>query len=463
MTTERGTLLATGSGSSAAKAVGLTTVITALVYAVTLLQQVLYARALGVSADTDALGAALAWAVGTTGLVGTTLATVYLPRFVRAAHAGPEAIALRTQATTIALVVAAALLAVTVLGAPLVATLLAPGGDAVRRETLAGLLRISAPLEVTWPLVWLALGAANARERYVLAAATAMLAPLPVIAILLTGSPNVQLVAIAYVGGTILQLAALWGLVPASRPVLARSASPSQIAARDLLSVGIVFALLSLIPFEVRGLASLHGVGAIAIADYASRLVLAGQQVLLSGLLAVTFTRWSRSPDAPSAAAIDSVQRTLVLVGFVGVATILVLPVVAVDLTRIVLGGGRFGSADADAVGTFVAWMAPGIAGHMLLMVAVRALFAADRIGPLIAAATAAVSITLVVGVLAQVVWGLTGVAAGYSAGYLAAAAVAVWAARTQTSNDAARRSESGAFPIPPRDASVLALHEDVR
>jgi peptidoglycan biosynthesis protein MviN/MurJ (putative lipid II flippase) len=233
---------------------------------------------------------------------------------------------------------------------------------------------------------------------------------------------------------------------------------------RDLLPVGLAFALVSLVPLEVRGLASLHGTGAVAVADYASRLVLAGQQVLLSGLLAVTFTRWSRGAASDqSVAAIDSVRRTLMWVAAAGVATLVVLPLLAVDLTRLVFAGGRFTEADASAVGSFIAWMAPGIAGHMMLMVALRALFAEGRVRPVVVAAASAAVLVAVVGMVGDSLWGLNGVAAGYSAGYVAAGLLGYAAVRWAGDPARKRLAAEGAFPIPPRDASLLAVHEDVR
>ena len=456
MTTGTGGATTPGSGTSVAKAIGLTTAATALGYAVTLLQQVLYARTLGVSADTDALGVALAWAVGTTGPVGTTLAAVFLPRYVRAKEQSSETVAIRSRATAIAIALGVLMLVLTFVGAPWLADALVPGGDDARRDTLVGLLRIAAPLEVTWPLVWVAVSSANARERYLLAAGSFILPPLPVIGLLVSGAESVQLVAFAYVLGTLLQLLAVWALEPESRPLLrARSSGLTFGIRQDVLPVGIAFGVLSLVPLVVRGLASGHGVGAIAIADYASRLVVAGQQILLSGLLAVTFTRWSRRTEMRATGGIDSVGRTLLLVGIVGAVIAALLPMVSVDVVRFIFGGGRFHQAEADAVGAFVAWMGPGIAGQMVLTVALRAFLAADRPAPLLVSSACAVLASLVVGRAGQTVWGLNGVAAGYSAGYLVAAGIAVWAIRNRPAAVPKLERESGPLQ--------LALHEDIR
>src|SRR5262249_31917532 len=162
----------------------------------------------------------------------------------------------RSRATAIALAVGFLLFVVTLVGAPFLAGILVPGGDDARRETLVGLLRLASPLEITWPLIYVAMSSANARERYLLAAGSFILPPLPVIALLVTGAATVQLVALAYVAGTVLQLALLWAVEPESRPVLAgaRRAGPAMSVREDVLPVGVAFGILALLPLEVRGL-----------------------------------------------------------------------------------------------------------------------------------------------------------------------------------------------------------------
>jgi len=66
-------------------------------------------------------------------------------------------------------------------------------------------------------------------------------------------------------------------------------------------------------------------------------------------------------------------------------------------------------------------------------------------------------------GVSADTVRGLNGLAAGYSGIYPAVLAVAVSATRSQVGSGVARQAEASASPMLPRDASVLAVHVDVR
>lgn len=449
------------AGVSVAGAIGLTTLVTGGGYAITLLQQALYARSLGVNADTDSLAAVLAWAVGTTGFIGTTLSTIYLPIYVRARRQGPAvADTLQDGATRVAVGVGLLLMLATLLAAPMLAPMLLPGGPEEQQRSLVGLLRLAAPLEMTWVLIWITVATVNARERYVLAAASWALPPLPLIGVLLLSSPTIDRVVLAYIAGTVFQLAFLWKLERRSMPRFAQAVRKGAWGSLGsaVLPVGVTFALLSSIALVVRGLASFYGTGAVATADYASRLVLAGQQVLLSGVLAVTFTRWSQHADARKERrnAIDSVERTLLLVILAAVATAMVLPFVAVVLTQLVLSGGRFTGADAVVVGTFVAWMAPGVGGHMVLMVAARALLAERRFAPLITASAAAVFALIGIGLLAENVLGLNGVAAGYSAGYLVAAIItfgAVW-----TRPDRLRDRRNAVLPALPDEQPSSAV-----
>jgi putative peptidoglycan lipid II flippase len=438
------------------RAIGFTTVVTAIGYGITLLQQILYARTLGVNADTDALGATLAWAIGTTGFVGTSLASVFVPGYVRESRQDPvRALRARRRATFITICVGGTLMLTTAFAAPFLASVLAPGVGADQQAKLVTLLRIAAPLEIIWPIFWLAVSVVNARERYVLAAASTVIPPIPVILLLLAGRPTVESVIVAYIVGAMLQVLTLWGVDRDSRPALGISGS-NQLG-RHMVPVAAAFGFLSLIPLEVRGLASLQGTGAVAVADYASRLVLAGQQVMLSGLLAVTFTRWSKGRLTETRSRLDSMERTVLVVATIGVVVAFALPLVSVELTRIVFAGGRFTYADAADVGTFIGWMAPGIGAHMVLMGALRGLLARGRTRPVVIAGASAAIATLATGWLAQRWLGVHGVAVGYSAGYLVAAAVllvAVWGRRPMALF--AQNGEPETPPQLPREPSLI-------
>lgn len=412
-----------GPRPSVARSIGLTTVATGLVYATTLLQQALYGRALGVNADTDVLATGLAWGVATTGLVGTTLTSVLLPAFVRAIHAGEtHRQSVLRNGWALALAVAAMLMVATFVGAGVLADALGPGLPPGDREHLADVLRLTSPLQLIWIASWMGVSIANASERYVLAAASAILPPLPVVAMFALSRPRVDDVALAYVVGAALQLVVL-GI--AGRRAFAGVAGAPDLRAlrplvRRLAMVGAAFAMMGAIPIVVRAIASQGRAGDVAVADYASRLALAGEQLVLSGLLAVIFTRWStKHPDLPVA---TTIARVLGVVVAVGVA----LPILAQDLIAILLGGGRFTGEDVDTVATFLSWMAPGVASHMLLMVVARALLAQARLAAFGAASAVALIVFGVVAVAGHSAWGLQGVAVAYSLGWLSGVSVAI-------------------------------------
>lgn len=459
--------------ASASRSVALATVATGFGYAVTLLQQVLFARALGVNAQTDALAAALAWGVGTSGPVGVALASVALPLYVQAWTSGDERRARAWIQASAGIGLAAALLLAltTFLAANALSAGLAPGLLGEDRERLAGLLRLTAPLEVLWVLVWLTVARANARGRYVLAAASFAIPPLPVIfTFVASPSATVEEVALAYVAGAALQVA----LVAASvgsfgelRPTLPLAASLKHI--RRLIPVGLAFGLMSVAGLVLRGVASLQGPGAVATADYASRLVIAGEQILLSGLLAVVFTKWSHAAGAAGSKPIGaheemddawSVQGSVLRLLGVVTAVAFLLPLVAAPLVSILFEGGRFDVEDAAGVGRFLGWMSAGIAAHMLVLLAVRALLVAERF--IILSVVGAVAVVMIwgVGLVAGSSMGLDGVALAYTAGWIAAAVVSLVALRVSAPHFASELGRAILMGAGATAAAILASQQ---
>ncbi len=433
------------SQSTPGRAVALATLATGVGYVLTLIQQIAFAKTLGVSVETDALAAALAWGVGTSGPIGTALSSVALPVYVLALAARDKRRArdVSRAAAGIGMGLAALLMAITFVAADWLSTALAPGLGGTDRARLAGLLRLTAPLELLWVLVWLSTARANAHERYGLAAGSFALPPIPVILVFaLVRAPSVEQVAIAYLVGAVLQVVvvlAAVGDLHEMRPSL-RSPLISELG-RRLVGAGAAFAILGVAGLALRSLASLQGPGAVATADYASRLVIAGEQVLLSGLLAVAFTRWSRAaapPDAPStldrapaarpSAGDDpwSVHGSTVRLAGGGIIIAFLVPIAAVPAITILFQGGRFDPGATLAVSDFLTWMSAGIAAHMLVLLAMRALLVAGRFMILLVIGLVAVLLMVVVAVLAMAAMRLNGVALGYSVGWVAAAWIAV-------------------------------------
>ncbi|TAL05691.1 MAG: hypothetical protein EPO00_12495 [Chloroflexota bacterium] len=425
--------------SRTGRAIVLATLATAGGYGLTLIQQVVFARSMGISVETDSLATALAWGIGTSGPVGTALASIVLPAYVGALARQDHALARQVlrASTGIGLVAATVLMIISIVGADLLANLLAPGLTQTAHERLAGLLRISAPLQMLWIGVWLTTARANARERYSLAAGSFAIPPIPVIlTFTLIGSPSIEQVALAYMLGAALQVLVVSGRI-GSLGELGPSFRTRTVLdlARRLVPVGAAFGVLSVFGLAIRSVASLYGPGAVATSDYASRLVIAGEQVLLSGLLSVLFTKWSHlegsleavtQAKTPSSRGRWSVQDSVLQLLGAGTILACLLVITARPAVAILFQGGRFDAAATIAVADFIVWMSPGIAGNMLVLLAARALLVSGRFIILLEIGAIAIIAMLGVGLVAGSSLGLNSVALGYSVGWVAAAGVAI-------------------------------------
>lgn len=421
--------------TSAGRSAALATAATVFAFASTFVQQVLYARVLGANAETDALAAALAWAVGTTGLVGTTLASVVLPPYLRALRTDPARarIVFRT-ANSLALAGGVALAGTTFVAAPVLAVLLLPGASSEVQDRLGELLKTTAPLHLLWIGVWSLMALANARERFVAAAASMVLPSLPVIAVLASPSPNVDQVGASYVAGACLQLAALVGsvwqwkgdLVPGFAVAASRSLSGR------LIPIGLAFALINAAGLAIRAIASLGGAGDVAIADYATRLTTTFEQVALSGTLAVLFTVWSSEASLANAKGRVPIAPALRLaVGF-AVLFGMMLALFAPDLVEILYGGGQFTDSDVAATARYIRWMSLGLTAHVVLMVALRAVLARGATWHVAFMGMVTITTTIVVGLVLHPSLGLDAAAVAYSVSWIATLAVAIgWISRS--------------------------------
>ena len=368
---------------SAGRAAVLATAMTVASYSATLVQYVVYARTLGVGRETDALAIVLAWATALAGLIATTLTGVALPPFVRDRVADPtRARSAFRSAVALAMGAAAVLAIATARGGEALATALSPAADVQR--PVAGLLALTAILVLAWTVVGILIALANATEHYGQAAASGI-APSVVVAgaLVLAGNPTPELALQAFVAGALLQIAWLAYVVRRDLNVVIPLPDRSQIAdlARRCVPVVLMLLLFNGAMLIARALATAGDLGDVAVFDYGARLVLAGQQVLLAGVLAVALTKWSqmagtenrrtrrsagrsrsrlasRSPRRPPSASRAGTRRSL-------------------------LTGGRFGTADATRVAGVLRWMAPGIAAQMVLLLGFRALTAYQRLWPM--------------------------------------------------------------------------------
>jgi putative peptidoglycan lipid II flippase len=399
-------------------------------YGVTLLQQVVYGRVLGVNPETDALAASLAWATGIAGLVGTTFVSVMVPAYLQslkenAAHARR----LYRTATAISLSVGLAAALVTFVFSSQLAGLLLPGSDSQTIRILERLLPVSAPLIPLWIGVAATIGLANSHGRYSTVAASAIVPSLLVIAALLSPSQaSGELTLVGYVAGAVIQLAVVLAIVrrwlgdllpspswPDIRPLIAR-----------MIPIASAFVVLAMAALAARAIGSLGGPGDAAVVDYANRLVSAAETALLSAVLAVMLTAWSlefsadrRFGDGDSS--VDAALRSsigLLVPGAVALA------IMAPDLVAVLFRGGRFTDSNTQTVANFLRWMAPGVAVHAFLMLALRAQLAQGAMWSVTGMAVVHLVVFVAVGLATHQLLGVAAVGLAYTVGWVCAASV---------------------------------------
>lgn len=413
---------ATGGGSISRSTV-LATIATMAGFATTLVQQLFYARVLGVGADTDALAAALVLAVSVCGLLGSMFASLVIPGYARSLRADPikGRAVFRTANAALAVIGVAAAVFAWLLSDQLAVALL-PGSPLDIQKRLAALLRISAPLYALWPAVMSLTALCNARERYVVAAAATVVPSVPVIIVLALPGSSVERTLAAYSVGALAQLCVLfWATRPWLADLMPLPSTAGVEALRGrVLPVLLAFAAMSATALVARAIASLGGTGDVAAFDYATRLAVAGEQVLLNGALAVMLTTWSADASTPDSARLPLLPTFQFLTGL-AIAAAAALALFGKDLVEVVFGGGNFTKGDVEMVGAVLAWSAPGFAGRVLLLTAVRVFLARGSVWVLALIGLSTLVTISAVGMLAQPRLGVLGVGVAYSVTWAAA------------------------------------------
>jgi putative peptidoglycan lipid II flippase len=413
--------------SSVPRAAGLATIATFAGYGATLVQQAVYARAIGVGPDADSLAAALTWAVSVTGLLGTVFAGVVIPSYSRLALSNSrDARAFFQVANGRVLVLGLVIAAGSIAFASGLAAALVPGAPDEQRALLERLLQLSAVLQLLWIAVLTAIALANARGLYVAAALSTVVPSIPVIAVLAAPGSSVERAMLGYILGAALQLAFLAIVLrPHWRDYAPRLGSAARTGLeRTAVSIAVAFVLFNATGLVARSLSSLAGPGELAIFDYATRLTNAAEQVLLAGALAVVLTTWSTDAASASTARLPipiALRSALVLVAMVAGGLI----ALGTDFARVLLQGGQFSAEDTVRLGEILAWIAPGMAAHMLLMLAVRAHLAHGGARALIAAALVGLVVFGGAALLFRELQ-LTGIAISFSVAWAASATTSI-------------------------------------
>ena len=405
------------------RSVAAATAITLAGYATLLIQQVIYARLLGVTGSTDALAAALVWVNSVAWLVGTVFISVMVPLYARTlATDEVRAGALFGSATWPVVTIGVVLTGLTLVAADGLATLLAPGASSGSRTQVAELLRITTPAILFSVLVAVLSSLANARERYRAAAAVIAIQPVIVIVALLASTvPTVAVAGAAYsLGAGVQVLALLLAVRPWWRDLSPRLAIDAGAAiARRAVPVGLAFLFIYVASIAARGLASFGGSGAVTIVDYANRLVGAAEQAALAGFLSIALTSWSLdSADLTDRRLPTGITIRIATGVFAGAAAVGFL--LAPAGVQVLFEGGSFGPADAAALSEFLRWMAPGVAGHAVLMLVIRGLLARDANWAVSGVALIQLLLFVVVGVVAAPALGINSLGLAFSVSWLA-------------------------------------------
>ena len=444
---------------SAGRAAVLATAMTVVSYSATLVQYVVYARTLGVGVETDALAIAIAWATVVAGLITTTLTGVALPRFVRNRVADPRLARSEFRSAVFLAAVAAVVIAVlTVVGGNTLAGALSPASSA--QAYLAHLIVATAPLILAWTTMGILLAVANATEHYGQAAASGVAPSVVVIAALvLSPNPSADIALNAFVIGAVLQIVWLGVVARHDLGVLIPLPERSTVASLARRSVPVVLTLLlfNAAILVARAIAAAGSLGDVAVFDYAARLVLAGQQVLLAGVLAVALTKWSQMAGA-SEPANPQIGRTIGLALGLAIPSAVALALLAPELVAALLTGGRFSPADAARVADVLRWMAPGVAAQMVLLLGFRALTAYQALWSMAGIGVVHLLVLAAVALIAQASMGVDGIALGYSAGWIAGLVVTLVALRPLIESESTMGRQALATALATMAAAVAAL-----
>jgi putative peptidoglycan lipid II flippase len=427
-------------------------------YSATLVQYVVYARTLGVGRDTDALAIAIAWATVVAGLITTTLTAVALPPFVRHRLSNPR-LAQSAFRSAVALAIGSALVlaTLTAVGGAGLASVLSPASGA--RPDVARLVIATAPLIVAWTIMGILLALANATEHYGHAAASGV-APSAIVigALVLSPNPTVEVALVAYIVGSCLQIAWLTAVDRRDLRVLVPIPDRSQVAslARRGLPVVLTFVLFNCAILVTRAVATIGRPGDVAVFDYAARLVLAGQQVLLAGVLAVALTKWSQmaGSDAPTN---PQIGRSIALALGLAIPAAAVLAILAPEIVQLLLTGGRFSSADATRVAEVLRWMAPGVAAGIVVLLGFRALTAYQSLWAMAGIGAIHLLVLAVAAPLLQRFMGVDGISLAYSIAWIAALAATLLALRPLLEQESGLGRQALATAVATLAAAVAA------
>jgi murein biosynthesis integral membrane protein MurJ len=325
------------------------------------------------------------------------------------------------------LVVGMGLTLVIELGAPFIATILAPGLTPEGRTNCILLLRVCAPM-IVFALGITVLGVVlNAWRKFSLTALRSAVAPAVVLAALalLWNREDITFwLATAHVVGF---GAFFYILLSGARKMGYRQHWSAWISKEDLRCVGQTISLPTLgffvrqsTHFVDRFLASLMGAGSVSSYYFAFRIFSAVQTLIGYSIATTSLPAMSEQALAGSMGKMAGVIRRNLFY-----AILLILPVITFimifqeEIVRILYGRGAFSEESIQQTSDVLFWLSIGLSFACLIPVLTSGLFAQKALGRMFRIQAIAAGVNIVFAIVFSRIWGLNGIAAATSAASL--------------------------------------------
>ncbi len=335
-----------------------------------LVRQQLVLRYFGLSAFGDVLTAGFRIGNIVQNLLGEgTLSASFIPVYARARAAGRGADATRFALTALGflLLIVSTATAAAVLGAPLLARVLASGFDAPRYEMTGRALRILFPMTGLLVLSAWGLGVLNAHRRFFLSYAAPVLWSVAQIVALCVfgawlgerGEPLLIVLCWAALVGAALQLAVLLpaarALLGSLRPLLDRKTPELREAVALLPHVILGRGVIQISGLIDTELVSYLGVGAVTVMQAAQTLYLLPMSILGTGEAAASLPEMASDTADEDRARRDATLRarlgaSLSRVTVLTVPTTLAMALLGGEVIRVLYQGGRFDQQATESV-----------------------------------------------------------------------------------------------------------------
>lgn len=391
-------------------------------------KEIVVASSFGRSASYDAFVIASAVPAFVAGLAAAAITGGLVPALVsRRAHA-TEVLGRYTTITLAALVVASFAL---FFGADALAPWLASGLDPRHRAEAARLLAVFAPTVVAAGFGSCAVAAFHARGRFVAPASVQLTTPvIVVLALTLTADTSVRALALATVGGALLEMAILVGLSPVPRALLHQGSTDRRAAAGALgrslhLVVGAFLMGSTLVVDQV--MAARLEPGSVSALSYGSRVVVALMAIAATAVGTVLLPHFSTLTPAEIGRSTARAQRAVL---WWSIPTAIALAVLARPIIAAVFQRGVFDAADVSVVADVHRLLAFQVPAYLYCIIASRTLAAARRTRPMLWISALNLATNIVLNFVLGEILGVAGIALSTTLVYLQSAVLLHFASR---------------------------------